>query len=124
MSLILAPTLDGKCPLKKDGSAINLTVKIGGASLMDGTYKIRKNLSSPPVSTGTILDGTTILLGADTNLTGMKIYMLVSSTSINGLDTSITVEILGGKNNFQISNTIKDISVGDTVVFKVDVRFI
>ena len=123
MALIPAFPILGKCPLKLDGSPLTLLVLVGDGQLSEGSYDIKATVRSPPSASGVVQSGLPIALGADNDLVGQRLSVLVTVAAALSLDTSITLDLTGGKTDIHITNVAKANQIGDVVAYEAYFRF-
>ena len=123
MALIPAFPILGKCPLKLDGSPLTLRVIVGQGQLNEGSYDIKATIKSPPSASGIVQSGLPVALGADTDLVGQRLSVLITVAAMLSLDTSITVDLTGGKTDIHIVNATKANQIGDVVAYEAYFRF-
>lgn len=123
MALIPAFPILGKCPLKLDGSPLTLRVIVGQGQLNEGSYDIKATVKSLPSASGIVQSGLPIALGADTDLVGQRLSVLITVAAMLSLDTSITVDLTGGKTDIHIVNATKANQIGDVVAYEAYFRF-
>lgn len=124
MALIAAPLITGiKYLLKLDDSTIHLKVTIGNGQLGEGGYTLKSSLRTPPVSGGVLQSGLPVELGADKDLSGKILSLLVTVIATQSLDTGISIELTGGTVSVKLPKSVKAKQIGDVVSYEAYLRF-
>lgn len=122
MALIPAPIILSKC-LVKNASPIILEIMAGNAQLNQGSYSIKRTISSPASAQGNLASGIPVNLGPGSQLTGQRLSVLVTVTATQSVDTMLTLKLTGGATDIHITNSTQASAIGDVVVYEAYIRF-
>lgn len=122
MALIPAPVILSKC-LVKNASPITLEIGIGNAQLTQGSYSVKRTVSSPASAGGNLASGVPVNLGPGSQLAGQRLSVLVTVVATQSVDTTLTLKLTGGTTDIHITNSTQAGTIGDVVVYEAYIRF-
>ncbi|MFM9947819.1 MAG: hypothetical protein ACKV1O_07780 [Saprospiraceae bacterium] len=123
MALIPAPIILSKCPVKQDASPIILEIIVGNAQLNQGSFSVKRTISSPASIQGELRSGEPVIIGSGPELAGQRLSVLVTVATIQSVDTTLTFKLSEGTTNINITNSTQANAIGDVVVYEAYIRF-
>lgn len=123
MALIPAPIILSKCPVKQDASPIILEIIVGNAQLNQGSFSVKRTISSSASTQGELRSGEPVIIGSGPELVGQRLSVLVTVATIQSVDTTLTFKLSGGTTNINITNSTQANAIGDVVVYEAYIRF-
>jgi len=123
MALIPAPIILSKCPVKQDASPIILEIIVGNAQLNQGSFSVKRTISSLASIQGELRSGEPVIIGSGPELVGQRLSVLVTVATIQSVDTTLTFKLSGGTTNINITNSTQANAIGDVVVYEAYIRF-
>lgn len=123
MEIIPATPIASKYRLKMDDSSLSLKVIVGHGQMTAASYYAKPSIESPPSIEGTLLSEMPIALGADRNLHGQRLSILITVAATLSSETSVTIILSGGDGEVNITVATNAKQIGNVVAYEAYFRF-